>query len=150
MKLAGEQLILDTNILVYWMRGRTAGEWLRTEYDLSNRSPRPVVPVVVVAEIQAFARRNRWGATKLDLLAKLLRSLPHADISPEVVIEAYVELDCETHARGQKMGKNDLWIAAITRVLGAVVLTTDKDFDRFDQTMVRVERVAVPTTVATP
>jgi tRNA(fMet)-specific endonuclease VapC len=150
MKLAGEQLILDTNILVYWMRGQAAGEWLRTEYDLSNRSPRPVVPVVVVAEIQAFARRNKWGAAKLDLLAKLLKSLPHADISAEVVIEAYVDLDCETHARGQTMGKNDVWIAAIARVLGAVVLTTDKDFDRFDQGMVKVERIDIPATGAAP
>lgn len=27
------------------------------------------------------------------------------------------------------MGKNDLWIAATAHVLGAHVLTTDKDFD---------------------
>jgi hypothetical protein len=28
MKLAGEQLVLDTNVLLHWLRGREAGEKL--------------------------------------------------------------------------------------------------------------------------
>ncbi len=30
------------------------------------------------------------------------------------------------------MGKNDLWIAATANATGALLLTTDKDFDHLD------------------
>jgi tRNA(fMet)-specific endonuclease VapC len=39
------------------------------------------------------------------------------------------------------MGKNDLWIAAVTRVQEAVVITTDQDFDHLNPALLRVERV---------
>ena len=37
VKLDGQQLVLDTNILVHWLRGTQAGETLRTDYDLGAR-----------------------------------------------------------------------------------------------------------------
>ena len=40
-----------------------------------------------------------------------------------------------------KMGKNDLWIAATTLVVGGVLLTTDADFDHLAPTGVKVERI---------
>ena len=58
MKLATEQLVLDTNILVHWLRGKDAGEKLRADYDLGGRRPRPIVPVVVKGEIKSFAFNN--------------------------------------------------------------------------------------------
>ena len=46
------------------------------------------------------------------------------------------------------MGKNDLWIAAVAAVQGAVILTTDKDFDDLHPTLVRVERIELASLVA--
>ena len=39
----GEQLVLGTNILVHWLRGKKAGEKLRAEYELGVRRPRPIL-----------------------------------------------------------------------------------------------------------
>jgi predicted nucleic acid-binding protein len=39
------------------------------------------------------------------------------------MIDAYCE------SIGHRMGKNDIWIAAAANVTGAMVVTTDKDFD---------------------
>jgi tRNA(fMet)-specific endonuclease VapC len=39
------------------------------------------------------------------------------------------------------MGKNDLWKAAVAAVQGAVILTTDKDFDHLPASVDRVEYV---------
>ena len=32
----------------------------------------------------------------------------------------------------RNMGKNDIWIAAVTTILGAKLITLDKDFDHLD------------------
>jgi tRNA(fMet)-specific endonuclease VapC len=64
VKLVGLQLVLDTNILVHWLRGKAPGERLRADYDLGGRQPRPVVPVVVKAEIKSLALQFNWGADK--------------------------------------------------------------------------------------
>jgi hypothetical protein len=59
--LDSEQLVLDTNILVHWMRGREAGTWLRANYELGGRKPRPVIPLVVKGEIKSLALQFGWG-----------------------------------------------------------------------------------------
>ena len=48
------------------------------------------------------------------------------------MIEAYVEIEYVSRrvpAGAIVMGKNDLWIAAVTKVTGATLLTCDTDFD---------------------
>lgn len=140
MKLAGEQLVLDTNILVHWLRGKEFGAKLHADYALGARSPRPIVPLVVKAEIKSLAYQFNWGDDRHRALDELLRALPIAEISSEPVIDTYARLDHESRKLGRRMGKNDLWIAGVASVQGAVILTTDKDFDHLHPTMVRVER----------
>jgi predicted nucleic acid-binding protein len=67
--------------------------------------------------------------------------LPAADISHSAVWNAYAEIDLSSSVLGMKMGKNDLWIAATTLVVGGVLLTTDADFDHLAPTGVMVERI---------
>lgn len=141
MKLEGEQLVLDTNILVHWLRGKDAGLKLREDYELGARRPRPIIPLVVKAEIKSLALQFKWGDQKNEQLDALLRELPVADISSEAVLHAYARIDNESRQVGRRMGKNDLWIAAVAAVQGAVILTTDKDFDHLPASVVRVEYV---------
>lgn len=145
MTLASAQLVLDTNILVHWLRGKDAGTKLRADYALGSRTPRPIVPVVVKAEIKSLALQFNWGTEKQEALDQLVRELPVAEISSEQVISAYAELDNAARKRGRRMGKNDLWIAAIAKVQDAVVLTTDQDFDDLARApaLIRVERADV-------
>lgn len=143
MKLEGEQIVLDTNILVHWLSGKEAGFKLRQDYELGARRPRPIVPVVVKGEIKSLALQFQWGDQKNEQLDALLRELPVADISSEAVIQAYARIDHESTRIGRSMGKNDLWIAAVAAVQSAVVLTTDQDFDHLPDSVVRVELVDV-------
>ncbi len=147
MKLEGEQLVLDTNILVHWLRGKDAALKLRQDYELGARRPRPIVPVVVKAEIKSLALQFGWGQQRHEALDALLRELPVADISSEAVIQAYARIDQESRQLGRRMGKNDLWIAAVASVQGAVLVTTDQDFDHLRATMVKVERIDVASLV---
>lgn len=145
MKLPDAQIVLDTNILVYWMRGNDLGAKLREDYALGTRRPRPIIPLVVKAEIKSLALQFKWGEEKQTALDELLRELPIAEISAEAVISAYARLDHYSRTVGRRMGKNDLWIAAVAAVQGATILTADKDFDHLHPTLVQVESVEVST-----
>lgn len=112
---------------------------------LGGDPPRPILPVVVKAEIKSLSLQLSWGAEKRAALDALLRELPIAEISFDAVIDAYAELDFQSRKLGRRRGKNDLWIAAVAFVQGALVLTTDQDFDHLNPGLVRIERVDVRT-----
>jgi len=70
------------------------------------------------------------------------RHLVTVDISATEVLDNYAALDLasQRHPGGARnMGKNDLWIAATTRVVGGVLLTTDRDFDHLHPDQIRRE-----------
>lgn len=70
------------------------------------------------------------GASKLDRMEFALGFFKVQDILDDATLRMYATLDSYCEARGQPMGKNDLWIAATAAVTGATLLTTDRDFDR--------------------
>lgn len=141
MKLAGRQLLLDTNVLVHLIRGGTPGSTLEDTYAIRDRRPRAIVPIVVKGEIKSLAQQLSWGADKVAALNAVLNQLPAADISAEVVLEAYATIDSTSRKAGHKLGKNDAWIAAIAKAQGAVVVTTDKDFLHLHPQVIEVEYV---------
>ena len=58
-------------------------------------------------------------------------------IRREPVIDHYVELDHYSRSIGRRMNTNDLWIAASAAATGAMLLTTDHDFDHIDSSMMQ-------------
>lgn len=143
MRLQGEQLVLDTNILYHLLRGRAEGQLIEREYGVGQRIPRAVISTVVKGELKALGYKFNWGAANHRRLDELLAALPVVDISHSTVIGAYAQLDHVSSTSGYRMGKNDLWIAATAKVTGGVVLTTDGDFDHLNPTHVRVEKISV-------
>ncbi len=85
------------------------------------------------------------GTRKQRALDELLRELPVVEISSDLVIQQYANLDHASRKLGRRMGKNDLWIAAVTAVLGGVILTTDRDFDHLHPGLVKVVLIDVET-----
>lgn len=130
MIAASTLLLLDTNILIHLARGGVAAQRLESQYALSSRRVTPIISVVTVGELMAFARHADWGAAKLAALEDLIRNLVVVDINRQPVLRAYAEFDSDLTRAGTRMGQqNDLWIAATAAATGAVVLTTDRDFD---------------------
>jgi tRNA(fMet)-specific endonuclease VapC len=129
VRLEGRQVVLDTNVLVHLIRGGDAGRLIEQHYGVGARRPRAVVPVVVKGEIKSLALQFGWGAKKQGQLDALLAQLPTVDIASDPVVTAYAQLDDASRKQGRTMGKNDVWIAAVTMVQKGVLLTTDQDFD---------------------
>lgn len=122
--------LLDTNILVAYIRAGPLGEYIEETYRLRSCPYKPLICVVTVGEVFALARKWDWGTGKTTELKHLLRELIWVDVNNEKVLEAYVGLAdfARTH---RTVGQNDLWIAAAARTARATLLTTDKHFDQF-------------------
>jgi tRNA(fMet)-specific endonuclease VapC len=131
--------VLDTNILLHYLRVTELSKWIDSQYNpLDSSVNEAIISVVSVGEIRALAKINRWGRTRLEKIDDLLDELLITDINSEDIIERYADIDAFSQGRAidkplgitaRNMGKNDLWIAAMASVLEATLLTTDQDFN---------------------
>jgi tRNA(fMet)-specific endonuclease VapC len=134
--------LLDTAVFVHVAREDATGAHLLSRYRLKQRAERPLYSTVSEGEILALSRYWKWGRTKRDRLQQLLAELVRVDAGLREIIEAYADLHANSLSHGLNLGDNDMWIAATGRVAGAVVLTTDSDFQRVPPAFVRIEYVA--------
>lgn len=126
--------LLDTNILVHLIRGKTVGQTIDARFGLRGSLNRCIISVVTVGEMYSLARKWAWGPNKTTELQRLLGQLVWVDINHPDILNAYGELDDASNRAGRSMGKNDVWIAATTKVAGMTLLTTDGDFDHLNPT----------------
>ena len=136
--------LLDTNILVHYVRGGFLKDQMEAAYSLMTADQAALISFVTEAEIRSLASQWGWGPLKLrelDFLLTLFRRIPIED-SQEEILKAYVLIDAVSTTLGFDMGKNDLWIAATARVTTATLLTTDKDFDHLHETFLFREWIA--------
>lgn len=119
--------LLDTGILLHWIRASKAAQAIDAQFQLRESGFRPLICEVSLGEIEAFARDCTWGTDKRDALKGLKKELVAIDISDTRVIDAYADFSTLAKVNGWPIfhDKNDLWIAAATRVSGAILLTTD-------------------------
>jgi tRNA(fMet)-specific endonuclease VapC len=129
MSAASGLLLLDTSIVIHIARPTQLGNQLVGQHPLHQRAERPLISVVTLGELMAFARKRNWGAPKMARLRETLQQLVPVDINSSAVIDKYAEVDALCEARGWSLGKNDLWIAATAAATGSLLLTTDKDFN---------------------
>jgi tRNA(fMet)-specific endonuclease VapC len=119
--------LLDTGILLHWVRGSKVAEVIEGQFQLRASNFRPLICEVSLGEIEAFARSEKWGEQKRNKLKELRKELVAVDISDSRVIDAYADFSSLAKANGWAIfhDKNDLWIAAATKVSTATLLTTD-------------------------
>jgi tRNA(fMet)-specific endonuclease VapC len=129
MTTASGLLLLDTNVVVFLVRGGAVGEAIDARFRLRARAERPLVSIVTLGEALAFARWRNWGAPRTETLATLLREFVVVDIGNRAVLERYAEIDSFLKSGGRTVADNDVWIAACASAADATLLTTDRDFD---------------------
>jgi tRNA(fMet)-specific endonuclease VapC len=133
------KFLLDTNILLHYVRGSTLALLVDNEFSPSVLPNYSVVSVVSLGEIYSLAICRKWGDQKKDILMKLLKSIPSVDINNPLILSRFSEIDAFCLGKhpekplppgesAKSIGDNDLWIAATASVLKATLLTTDKDF----------------------
>jgi predicted nucleic acid-binding protein len=121
--------ILDTNILVHFVRDSELWGDIRQGFNLFAIDPKPIVSSVSHGELRSLSLQFAWGDAKLQQMEFCLDYFVRMNIDSNRVIKSYAELDHFSLSSGRKMGKNDLWIAASAVTQGATLITTDLDFD---------------------
>jgi len=141
-------LLLDTNVLLHYARGKATGTWLRERYDLRDTSGNLLTCRIVIAEVMAFvakkaAQGESWGKAKQDALTRILDAMHIVEITDPKMATTYADLVVfseVTTKPAKTMAGSDLWIAAATKVTGATLLTSDPDFDHLHQHQITVEK----------
>ena len=133
--------LLDSNIFVHLIRGDATGQLLKREYDLLLTEPPPAFCVVTQGELRSLTYQFNWGEDKKEQVGFLLNYFNAVPLETAGVFEAYAAIDYYSKRMGIKMGKNDLWIAAVASVSKFRLLTTDADFDHLDPTFLTRVRI---------
>ena len=142
--------LLDTNIILFYLKNATQSHWINENYDLFASNNQQIISVVTLGEIRALSLKNYWGIQRFKKLEALLPLFIIADIHSEDVIQRYAEIDAFSQNKlkdmplknsARNMGKNDLWIAATASVSNARLMTSDNDFDHLEGTFIELIKV---------
>ncbi|WP_353887438.1 PIN domain-containing protein [uncultured Spirosoma sp.] len=139
--------VLDTNIVIAYLRKHPLAQFIDDTYDVLSSQNDTFISVVTVGELRSLALQNNWGTQRTTLLNDYLNRFLVTDINVETVIQRYAIIDAYSQGRlatnplsgsARNMSKNDLWISATASVLGATLLTMDRDFDHIHSQYVNV------------
>jgi tRNA(fMet)-specific endonuclease VapC len=147
--------ILDTNILIYLIRENKDIEAEIQTRDIFNSKNQINISIATVGELHSIALQNKWGSNKYRSLNHLVSQFKPMPIDTQDIVDIYANIDSFSKVKHPSipvsvnrtsitMGKNDLWIAALTHILNATLLTTDSDFDHLDGVFFSVEKIIYP------
>ena len=64
--------VLDTNIILFYLRDKAVKKLLDEEYRFFRSSDDILISVVTLGEIRSIARRNRWGSRRIEAVETFL------------------------------------------------------------------------------
>jgi len=139
--------LLDTNILVGYIRASNYAAYVEKKFQLFNPKNISVISVVSIGEIKSLAYQFGWREKKLTAVQELIKKIPVINIDIEQIPNSFAEIDAFSQGKhrthnliegmsARNMGKNDLWIAATANVIKATLLSTDKHFEHLNGTFI--------------
>ena len=127
--MTAQPILLDTCALIFILRGSPIGENIIQAHKLDERKDKPLVSAVSAGELLALLSDWNWGEKKIQAAKDLLRKFVLVPVTTGPIKDAYGELMGFSKLMGLSQGQNDHWIAATAKVTGALLVTSDKDFD---------------------
>jgi tRNA(fMet)-specific endonuclease VapC len=119
--------MLDTNICIYLRQNRPPDVVARFRRLQPGDA---VLSIITYGELAYGAERSRQRAQAVESLAQLISLLPVLPL-PEDSGGVYGEIRAALESRGEKIGGNDLWIAAHARAAGLILVTNNaREFRR--------------------
>lgn len=121
--------LLDTGIVAALAWGGEMADAIDKRTGIRASPLRPLVSIVTHGELRTFVRSRKWGEEAQAQALDLLNQLVTVGIEDPQILDGFAETKLFSQSNGRTIGDNDLWIASTARVAGAVLLTSDKDFD---------------------
>jgi tRNA(fMet)-specific endonuclease VapC len=142
--------LLDTNVLVHYVRASSLWSRIRDMYQPLTSDPRPIISVITAGELRSLAIQWTWGKQKLGQVEFALGFFRTLTIHDPDVLRMYATIDSYCEGIGQPLGKNDIWIAATAAATGARLVTTDRDYDRLTPRFLMRDWIDPDTTASGP
>ncbi|TAH20109.1 MAG: type II toxin-antitoxin system VapC family toxin [Cytophagales bacterium] len=131
--------VLDTNILLGYLQGKTFVKEAFEALNLLNSEDPLIISAVSAGELLSLAKQRAWSDTKYLQLNNFIEQFLIIPVESKNLLERYAEIDAYSQGKlldkplpqgisARNMGKNDLWIAATASLIDGILLTTDKDF----------------------
>ena len=135
--MTGDQIILDTNVVSYLMKGG----FLAEAYTPHVQGRLQAITFITVGEMYFGAEKANWGESKRKKLETTLRNFVVIPYDHEIA-RCYGRLVAGQQKRGRIIAPNDAWIAACAIRHGVPLVTHDaKDFEAIPFLEVITERV---------
>lgn len=110
---------LDTNIIIYYLKGMYPGVLAQLQ---SHRPDEILISEIVRAELLFGAAKSHQKQRTLERINAFLKPFERLPFAGDAV-EHYADIRADLEIRGQRIGPNDLLIAATTRAHGATLVT---------------------------
>ena len=140
------RFLLDTNILLGFIREAPWALRAREDYNLGDRETLVFTSVICQGEMFALAEKNGWGAKRRAHLVEVLNEIPTLGVGRRSILDAYARIDAWTHGKpvaslvnlppprpAVSMKQNDLWIAATAHAIGATLISADSHFQHLNK-----------------
>ncbi|MFQ3224056.1 MAG: tRNA(fMet)-specific endonuclease VapC, partial [Lentimonas sp.] len=108
------KVCLDTNIIVYYLKGMYPHVLTQLQSHLPNEI---LIPEIVRAELFFGVAQSQQTERNLERLNAFLAPFERLPFAGDAV-ERYADIRADLAMRGQSIGPNDLLIAATTRAHG--------------------------------
>lgn len=97
---AGRFYLLDTNVLLHWLRGSKVSGTIDGQFQLTAGGFRPLICEVTLGEMEAFAMSNKWGEDRKRKLSEVKTNLVVVDLSDDRIMRAYAEFSTLAKEQG--------------------------------------------------
>ena len=119
--------MLDTNICIYLRQNRPPEVTARFRQMQHGDA---VLSVITYGELLYGAERSQQRSNALESLSRLISLLPVLPLPGEAAA-VYGEIRAALETRGERIGGNDLWIAAHAKSTGPTLVTiNEREFKR--------------------
>lgn len=121
MAMASPAYLLDTNICIYFRKGRFPGLGARLE---AMPAGSVAMSVITYGELAFGVEKSRDPQGSRSVLHRLTAQIPVLGLNPDVGSH-YGDIRAYLAKSGRPIGANDLWIAAHARSLDLTVVTNN-------------------------
>lgn len=128
--MIGSKFLLDTNIIIAWLRGETSIA------DKIDKAKEIHIPIVVVGELYYGALYSTKVEKNILEIKSITSNYNVLKIDEETTI-TYGNIKAALRKKGKPIPENDIWIAAIAKRYGLVVVTRDMHFKEIERLNVK-------------
>ena len=130
MKMIGNKFLLDTNIIVAWLKGDT------TIAGKIDKAKEIHIPVIVLGELYYGALYSTQVEKNIQQIKNIIVIYNILMIDEETTI-AYGNIKAALRKKGKPIPENDIWIAALAMRYELILITRDKHFKEIESIKVK-------------